>query len=656
MSNKLSCALAGPTLKRVMFLGTLLAFVSCGGGGGGSDSSGGGSGGGGPQPTNSAPTNISLSNDSAPENQAGSVVGQLSTTDPNSGDTHTYSLGGADASNFTISQNNLALASGFVADFETRSEYSIAITSRDQVGATFSKDFTISIEDRNDAPTITLDVVPEVLENERGTIAFAKAADQDASDQERITFELLGPDGDLFLISGAGLERNIAFKLSPDFEKPSDVNSDRSYEVTVRVSDVELSAEQSFAVMVKNAVEGRVIDAPLSDAKVCLDVNEDSKCQDDEDRTTSDSEGFYNLPDDSVAGLPGGQVLSVGGTDTVTGKSLPSVALVAKLPNNPEKKISITPISTLLAGAEDPDELVSQLGFSEGVSAEDLVELDPWALATSSNDSEKSESAQSLGLSIEEIEAVATKSLTLSAQIVTLVQTADKAVANTTDVGVQTSEERAVMLVSAIAKTITDQAAAAQASGQTLSLEDPTVVQEVLEETVIASAQEISNTIETKQQSGEIDESSLDADTVSAITSLKSDADVITQIGLSEDKKNQVAAISATTANVNKETASVIQQAGAAALADEAAASSLSNLAEAVLVAAQDLSEGKLDVATYVQATDVETLASQDGGVRDVVTDFVESGASGTESDSAGSTDDTGGSTDDTGGSTDDTG
>src|SRR2546423_15030271 len=42
---------------------------------------------------NSAPTDISLSNSSIDENQpSGTTVGTFTTTDPDSGDTHTYSL------------------------------------------------------------------------------------------------------------------------------------------------------------------------------------------------------------------------------------------------------------------------------------------------------------------------------------------------------------------------------------------------------------------------------------------------------------------------------------------------------------------------------------------------------------------------------------
>ncbi|MEM9896868.1 MAG: T9SS type A sorting domain-containing protein [Bacteroidota bacterium] len=100
--------------------------------------------------TNNAPTDISLAGTSINENEVvGTRIGGLSTTDPDVQDTHRYTLSGADASSFSIIEELLGfnLVSNEVFDFETRSSYSLDITTDDGNGGTFMKTFMISILD-----------------------------------------------------------------------------------------------------------------------------------------------------------------------------------------------------------------------------------------------------------------------------------------------------------------------------------------------------------------------------------------------------------------------------------------------------------------------------------------------------------------------------
>ncbi|MDB9458149.1 cadherin repeat domain-containing protein, partial [Dolichospermum circinale CS-545/17] len=87
--------------------------------------------------TNKAPTNLTLSTSTIAENQIiGTVVGNLTTTDPDTGDTFTYSLvtgdGATDNSLFTITNNQLKTNSVF--DFEAKNSYSIRVKTTDQGG------------------------------------------------------------------------------------------------------------------------------------------------------------------------------------------------------------------------------------------------------------------------------------------------------------------------------------------------------------------------------------------------------------------------------------------------------------------------------------------------------------------------------------------
>jgi hypothetical protein len=100
-------------------------------------------------PSNSIPTDISLSFSSIAENSSiSSLIGTLSTTDSDTLDTHTYSLvsgsGDTDNASFSISGNNLLSAASF--DYETKASYSIRVQTSDGT-ATYSKTFSISISD-----------------------------------------------------------------------------------------------------------------------------------------------------------------------------------------------------------------------------------------------------------------------------------------------------------------------------------------------------------------------------------------------------------------------------------------------------------------------------------------------------------------------------
>ncbi|MCY2976823.1 MAG: PKD domain-containing protein [Planctomycetota bacterium] len=106
--------------------------------------------------TNDPPTAINLSNSSINENAViNSVVGNLSTLDPNPGDTFTYSLvagtGAVDNASFNILNNQLRINNPF--NFEVKSSYSIRISTRDQSGANFSQAFVITVNDLNESPT-----------------------------------------------------------------------------------------------------------------------------------------------------------------------------------------------------------------------------------------------------------------------------------------------------------------------------------------------------------------------------------------------------------------------------------------------------------------------------------------------------------------------
>ena len=96
---------------------------------------------------NSAPTDISLSNNTVSENMPpDTTIGLLSTTDPDLSDAHTYSFcGGEDDASFQINVSNLESVVPF--DYEAKSVYNICIRSTDNFGASYDEAFIVNVTD-----------------------------------------------------------------------------------------------------------------------------------------------------------------------------------------------------------------------------------------------------------------------------------------------------------------------------------------------------------------------------------------------------------------------------------------------------------------------------------------------------------------------------
>ena len=181
--------------------------------------------------TNNPPTNIiTLSKLEIAENNAmDDLITSLIAIDPDSGDSHTFSLigglGSTGNSSFYIMGNSLRANEVF--DFERQSSFTIRTKAQDDHDSSFIKVLTIEILDANDAPTdILTDSKAEINENNNEGIAIAilSAADQDHNDSH--TFTLL-QDIDSFYIDGNVLRANTRF----DYEKKS------RYSVLVQVED-----------------------------------------------------------------------------------------------------------------------------------------------------------------------------------------------------------------------------------------------------------------------------------------------------------------------------------------------------------------------------------------------------------------------------------
>jgi VCBS repeat-containing protein len=208
-------------------------------------------------PTNDAPTDISLSNSSIAENSAvGTVVGALSTTDVDAGDTFTYTLvsgtGDTDNSFFTIVGNSLKLA--VVPDFEVKYSYSVRISSTDAAGLTYEKAFTLTITDVNEAPAITSGNSGTVVENAAISTVIYTVTSSDVDAGATATYSIKSNVGDASLVSINSSTGEVTLNTSADFEAKS------IYTFTVVVTDNgALAGEKSVTVTVTDVNEAPVL-------------------------------------------------------------------------------------------------------------------------------------------------------------------------------------------------------------------------------------------------------------------------------------------------------------------------------------------------------------------------------------------------------------
>lgn len=170
--------------------------------------------------TNDMPTDIALSGNSITENRpAGSFIGRLSTTDPDTWDSHSYQLvsgtGATGNSSFTISNDSLYAAS--MLNFELQNTFSIRVQTTDLGGLTFAKVFTLTVNDSNDAPTgITLST-SSVRENQPVGTVVGVLNSVDADANQTHTYSLVSGTGSvnnaLFSIVGNQLRTNAIYNF-----------------------------------------------------------------------------------------------------------------------------------------------------------------------------------------------------------------------------------------------------------------------------------------------------------------------------------------------------------------------------------------------------------------------------------------------------------
>ncbi len=180
--------------------------------------------------TDGATTTRSVAENTGSGVNIGSAVGATDADD----DTLTYSLGGTDASSFSINSTNGRLRTSASLDYEDTTSYSVTVTVTDGNGGTDSITVTINVTDVNEnrAPVFTdgSSTTRSVAENTASgqNIGSAVAA-TDADSDDTLTYTLGGTDVSSFSINSTNGQLRTSASL--DYEDTT------SYSVTVTVTD-----------------------------------------------------------------------------------------------------------------------------------------------------------------------------------------------------------------------------------------------------------------------------------------------------------------------------------------------------------------------------------------------------------------------------------
>ena len=237
----------------------------------------------------------------AENTKAGQAIGDPVVAEDKDGDVLTYTLGGVDAALFAIDRATGQIMTKNVGalDFEletnTNSEYQVTVTATDPsavpvaltdiAGTTSSDsvDVTIEVTNVNEAPEISggdRGAAEVAFEESMGDIAEGyayMAMDPDGADMDGdITWSVSGADAGKFNITAVEDDTGgavLKFKAKPDFENPTDANTDDVYEVTVVAADIHGNSDtMDVKVTVTNELEMGVVTLSRTQPRVGVPV------------------------------------------------------------------------------------------------------------------------------------------------------------------------------------------------------------------------------------------------------------------------------------------------------------------------------------------------------------------------------------------------
>lgn len=196
------------------------------------------------------PTAVTLNKNSIAEDAPpGTVIGLLTSQDPDENDSHTYTLvsgeGDSDNGLFTIEGSQLKLLGG--PDFETQPELSLRVQSRDSRGQLFAQRLTVVVMDANEPFTAVTLSSSTVAENALSAVIGDLIVTDDPDQNDTHTFTLVNDPTGLLEISDSSLRvqtgQSLNYEAWPGGVIPLEIsaadggNLQISQAITITVTD-----------------------------------------------------------------------------------------------------------------------------------------------------------------------------------------------------------------------------------------------------------------------------------------------------------------------------------------------------------------------------------------------------------------------------------
>ncbi|MFC2112130.1 choice-of-anchor Q domain-containing protein [Bacteroidota bacterium] len=226
---------------------------------------------------NQSPTSLALSDSTIDENLGvGSLVGRLSTEDPDTADNHIYKLvsGDGDTDNGRFTTVGDLLVSADVFDYETNDTLYVRIKSVDKGDLFVEQAFLVLVNDvtdvaGNNAPSDIILSNDSINENQAVGSLVGRLSTEDADTSDNHVYNL---------ISGQGDTDNSRFAILGDMlitAEVFDFESRDSLYIRIKSSDKgDLSVEQQFLVLVKNVSDVAGNNAPTGMTLNNLSIDE----------------------------------------------------------------------------------------------------------------------------------------------------------------------------------------------------------------------------------------------------------------------------------------------------------------------------------------------------------------------------------------------
>ena len=242
----------------------------------------------------------------------------------------------------------------------------------------------------NSPPNIT-NTNNNVSVQENQTSAFTVSASD--PDGDTLTYSISGNDVSQFTISTSGV---VEFVNAPDFENPSDTDTNNIYEVTVTVSDGSLTDTANFMVTVTNDTsddvttdnyDGNLVMAgPIQSADICYVASISDMCSDAEFKTTTAQDGSFSLSVDTDES--DGIIKSENGFDPISNWQIGAGEGAAIGQPITSQNFIISPISTMLY-LYDNNTDYETLKTKLGIDSDFMIRFDNPYTSLSSSESRK---------------------------------------------------------------------------------------------------------------------------------------------------------------------------------------------------------------------------------------------------------------------------